>query len=197
MNLYRRPLACRTIVTCAAWSGTLSPSTSLLGTLSPWWPCGNTCLPGSLQRLDFPLDLPAPLSRTCSQAQVWRRRRQSAPSECLCGITPLHLLTSMPRCGLSSTDVCHPLVSAAVSVCLGFLGVGGGSVSSLFPSVFHWHYVYFGGHSRGFIPLGQLFHSGVVNAPRQLDSPSHSLATPPGVFCPSRGLASPLSASHS
>ena len=53
------------------------------------------------------------------------------------------------------------------------------------------------GHSGGFVPLGQFFHSGGVSSPRQLDSPSHSLAIPPGVSRYSGGLRPPLSSSHS
>ena len=54
-----------------------------------------------------------------------------------------------------------------------------------------------GGSVQGFHPFGELFHSGSVGAPRQLDSPSHSLAVPPGVFCHYRGLGAPLFVSHS
>ena len=48
------------------------------------------------------------------------------------------------------------------------------------------------GSLQRFPPPGQLFHSGGVISPRQLEPPSHSLTIPPGIFCHSGGLALPL-----
>ena len=65
------------------------------------------------------------------------------------------------------------------------LGVPGGwgfSIPSMPPYLCTHHSVAFEGQYGGFVPPGQIFHSGGVGAPWQLDPPSHSLATPPGVF---------------
>ena len=92
---------------------------------------------------------------------------------------------------------CTLLVSATGSARIGCLVGGGVSVPYLPPSVLPWHSISLGGHSRGFVPLGQLCHSGGVDDLPRLYSPVHSLAVPPGVFRHSGGLVPPLSVSHS
>ena len=82
----------------------------------------------------------------------------------------------------------HPLVAANGSARLGFSGGGGVSVPSLPPPVLPWHFFSLGWHPKGFVPPRELFHSGGVNALWRLDSSSHSLAIPPGVFRHSGGL---------
>ena len=87
----------------------------------------------------------------------------------------------------------HPLICATAGfLCPGCLGGGGFSVLSPPQSVFPHHSLTRGGHSGGFVPLGQLCHSGGVGALWQLDPPSHSLAGPPWVFRHSGGLAALL-----
>ena len=75
--------------------------------------------------------------------------------------------------------------------------VWGVSVPSPPPSVLPHHSVALSGHSRGFVPPWQCFHSGGANSLRQLDSSSHSLVVPPGVFRHSIGLAASSIALHS
>ena len=74
--------------------------------------------------------------------------------------------------------------------------VGGGSIPSPAPSVLTRHSVSLGGHSGGFISPGQCVHSRGVDDLRRLESPSHSLGVPPGVFCYSGGLAASSVAPH-
>ena len=150
------------------------------------WPYGRLISPESPGRLDCPLAWPAPLSRTRLRAWVWHCRNTSAGSpRCLCP-------PPCPAVGSSAPQpVPHPLVAAAGSVRLFFSG-GGGFLSSscplpsspIIPSPLV-------GTPEVLSPPGQLFHSGGVNALRQLDSPSHSLMVPSGVFCHSGGLAAP------
>ena len=76
---------------------------------------------------------------------------------------------------------CPHLVSAAVSAHFDLSGSAMVSVPYLPPSVLSWNSVSLWGHSGGLIPPEQLFHSGGVDAPWRLDSPSHSLEIPPWV----------------
>ena len=91
----------------------------------------------------------------------------------------------------------HFFANSAVIDRLGVSVGGGVSVSPPPSSIRPWHSISLGGHSGGFIPLGQLFHSRGVNYPWRLDSPSHSLAIPPGVFRHSGGLWALLSYPYS
>ena len=95
----------------------------------------------------------------------------------------------LPPIGLSSPPPfpCAPVARV----------VGGGFVSSPSPSVLSWCACSCGGHSGGFVPLGQLSHSEGVVSLWQLDSSAHSLAGPWWVFCHSGGLAAPLLVPHS
>ena len=74
----------------------------------------------------------------------------------------------------------HLLSAAGVAAPLGVLGGWGVSVLYLPPFVRPWHSVSLEGHSGGFLPLGQLLHSGGVGAPRRLNLPSHSPEIPRG-----------------
>ena len=77
---------------------------------------------------------------------------------------------------------CHLLSAAGAAAPFGVSGVWGASVPSMHPYVLPWNSVALEVHSRGFSHLGQLFNYGGVSAPRRLNSPSHSLATPPPGF---------------
>ena len=136
----------------------------------------------------------SPVSRTCSRARAWRRRyRQYAfkvSPRCLClppcpdvgsSVPPSPARSSSPR---YQRCPCLPR----------FLGWWGGSAPSPPLSVLPRNSVSLGSPSGGFVPPGQLFHSGGVDAHWRLDSPSHFLAISPGVFRHSGGLATPLTA---
>ena len=92
---------------------------------------------------------------------------------------------------------CCLLVTATVSDRLSFSGGGGLSVPSPPLFILPWHSVSLGGHSEGFVPPGQLFHSSGFGSPWRIDSPSHSLAIRPRVFFHSGVVAVPLTAPHS
>ena len=124
-----------------------------------------------------------------------------APSGCLCRVPVLSLSAAVSRCGLSGAAVPEPRgIASSPPVAPRALVarmVEGFMFPPCPPSVLPQNYFSFCGNLRGFIPLRQLFHSGGVDALRQLDSPSHSLAPPPRVFRHSGGLMPPLSVSHS
>ena len=102
----------------------------------------------------------------------------------------------MPHCGRNGSAVLGLRVMSLLpppalisSVSRVVVGV---SVPSLPLSVLPRDSLTLGGSSGGFVPTGKLVHSGGVDALRQLDSLSHSLLLPPGVFRHSIGLAAPL-----
>ena len=110
----------------------------------------------------------------------------SANLGCLCSLTTLPLPAAVPRCGIGGAVgpvgpvrlviYLSPPLSPLTSV---YRVVGEVSVPSLPPSAPPRHSVSLGGHSGGFVPPWQLFHSRGINAPWKLNSPHHSLAPPP------------------
>ena len=91
----------------------------------------------------------------------------------------------------------HAVISAVGPAVRDRSGGGWGSIPSPPPSVLPHIYIALSVHSGGFVPLGQCVHSRGVNALQRLDSPSHSLAVPPGVFRHSVGLAASSVSPHS
>ena len=76
----------------------------------------------------------------------------------------------------------HLLSAAGFAAPLGVLGGWRVSVPSPPPFVRPRHSVALKGHSKVFVSLGQLFHSGGAGASCQVVFPPHSLATPPPGF---------------
>ena len=199
--LHRQQPACHVLGVHADRSCYLSLSLSTSGLLPPLWPNDRPLFLGSLWCLDCPPAPLAPVFHTCNAIAcpfgAWRRRRRQ---NAFTGAPHCHHASPCPTLDAAAPPyptLRHLLVDAAGSALNGCSGGRGVSVPSLPPPVLPRHYLSLGGHSGGFVPPGQLVYSRGVNALRQLDPPSHSLAVLPVVFRHSVGLMPTLLALHS
>ena len=177
-------LACCTLGVHAAGFRPPPPSTSRPAQHVPLVALWTSLLPGS-PALAGLTAVPVGASKLYS-------RRASAPCSglaplvpevCLVRVPALLLSAAVPLCGhgaaavlgphiRSSSPFPDPCAPVAQVVVRGF-------IPSPPPSVLPCHSLTRDGHSGGFVPPGQLCHSGGFGALWRLDPPSHSLARPP------------------
>ena len=170
----------------------------------PPWPHGRPCYRCPPHLLDPPPAPPTPLSRTrgAGACRFWTWRRWRRWHRWRLGIVMAGVIRR--RAPLWARRLHRPwpahwpVFAANGSPRPGCTGSGGGGfILSPPPTVLHRYALSRFGPSVGFIPLGQLCHSGGVGALWRLDSPAYSVTGPPWVFRYSGGLAALLLVPHS